>query len=170
MSDRQAERDAEIKARAAELASPEKSTADLPEWNTLHEPPVRRPPAKERPSTTIRFAVGGMKGYLTIGFYDESKRQPCEIFIKLGKTGTLAQGFADAWATAISIMIQHGIPLRDALIKHVGARFEPNGVVEGGGMASSIPDYIARLMLDRFVPDWRTGKMEPDGSVPNGAI
>lgn len=119
----------------------------------IYERPERHRPPQTRQSMIHRFVISGFKGYLIVGLFEDG--QPCEIFLKLAKTGSTLAGFADAWSTAISIMIQHGIPLEQALSKHVGSRFEPMGLVEGpeGEQASSIVDYVARWILDRYVPE-----------------
>lgn len=140
-----------FKVRSAEV-DPPGDQADVPAFTRIYEPAERRRPPETRAAITHKFCVGGFGGYLTVGLYDDGV--PCEIFIKLGKVGSTLQGFADGFATAISIMIQHGIPLRMALEKHVGSRFEPSGVVAGGGEASSILDYVARWMLGRYCVEW----------------
>jgi len=46
--------------------------------------------------------VGGHEGYITVGQYEDG--QPGEIFVTLGKAGSTLAGFADAFATAISLL------------------------------------------------------------------
>ena len=60
-----------------------------------------------RESVTHKFSVCGHEGYITVGQYESG--QPGEIFITLGKAGSTLSGFADAFATAISFALQHGV-------------------------------------------------------------
>lgn len=139
-----------------------------PEWKPLQEPPTRRCPPTERESKTIRFVIGGHKGYLTVGFYSDGT--PCEIFLKMAKMGSTLHGFLDAFAVQCSLMLQGGFSVRAVFEKHVGARFEPNGVVEGGGRASSILDWLARFMLGRFSPEWNEEQQSQKSSPADTEI
>ena len=78
-----------------------------------------------RNSVTHKFSVAGHEGYITVGLYENGK--PGEIFITLGKAGSTLAGFADAFATAISFSLQHGVELRFLVDKFAHVRFEPSG-------------------------------------------
>ncbi len=111
--------------------------------------PIRKRLPKRRPSQTTSFTVGGAEGYLTAGTYPDDGLG--EIFLKLGKQGSTLAGMMDAFSLAISIAIQHGVPLETFVEKYTNLRFEPAGLTDDPDvrMASSIMDYVfRRLALD----------------------
>ena len=79
--------------------------------------------------------------------------QPGEIFIKMAKEGSTVSGLMDAFATAISLSLQHGVPLKVLCEKFSHLRFEPSGWTgnEEIGFAKSIMDYIFRWLQLRFL-------------------
>ncbi len=103
-----------------------------------------------RPGVTHRFSIGGETGYITIGEYDDGR--PGEVFVTIDKEGSLLSGFADAWAIAISIALQHGVPLDAFTAKFKNMRFEPQGVTGQScrPIATSIPDYLAHWLEQRY--------------------
>src|ERR671914_2691598 len=88
---------------------------------TVYKPLRRRLP-DERASITHKFNVGGHEGYLTIGLYEDGT--PGEIFLRMAKEGSTISGLMDSFATAISLALQHGVPLRDLVNKFSHMRFE----------------------------------------------
>jgi len=109
--------------------------------------------------------VGGHEGYITVGQYDDGK--PGEIFITLGKAGSTLSGFADAFATAVSFALQHGVELRFLSDKFTHVRFEPSGFTgnEEIPIAKSIVDYVFRWLAKRYLPNEDQPQMlsEPNG-------
>ena len=114
--------------------------------------PRRRKLPDTRNSVTHKFSVGGFEGYITVGLFEDG--QPGEIFITLGKAGSTLAGFADAWATAISFALQHGVELRFLTDKFTHVRFEPSGFTGNPEIpiAKSIVDYVFRWMALQFLP------------------
>jgi ribonucleoside-diphosphate reductase alpha chain len=112
---------------------------------------VRHRLQEERASITHKFSVGGHEGYITVGFYPN--RQPGEIFIKMAKEGSTVSGLMDAFATSISLALQHGVPLKVLCEKFAHTRFEPSGWTgnEQIGYAKSLMDYIFRWLNLRFL-------------------
>jgi ribonucleoside-diphosphate reductase alpha chain len=111
--------------------------------------PIRRRLPKRRPSQTTSFAVGGAEGYITAGSYPDGGVG--EVFLKLGKQGSTLAGMMDAFSLAISIALQHGVPLETYVEKFTNMRFEPAGMTDDPDvrMAQSIMDYVfRRLALD----------------------
>ena len=106
---------------------------------------------EERPSLTHKFSISGHEGYITVGLYPNG--QPGEIFIKMAKEGSTVSGLMDAFATAISLSLQHGVPLKVLCEKFSHLRFEPSGWTgnEQIGFAKSIMDYIFRWLQLRFL-------------------
>jgi ribonucleoside-diphosphate reductase alpha chain len=112
--------------------------------------PIRKRLPKSRPSQTVSFAVGGAEGYLTAGSYPDDGGLG-EVFLKLGKQGSTLAGVMDAFSIAISVALQHGVPLESYVSKFTNMRFEPAGLTDDPDirMAQSIVDYIfRRLALD----------------------
>ena len=120
--------------------------------------PVRRRLPKSRPSITTSFTVGGAQGYLTAGSYPDDGLG--EVFLRLGKQGSTLAGVMDAFSIAISIALQHGVPLETFVQKFTNLRFEPAGMTDDPDirMAQSIMDYIfRRLALDYLPYETRAG-------------
>ena len=117
------------------------------------EPPraVRHRLPSERASVTHKFSIAGHEGYITVGLYPNSC--PGEIFIRMAKEGSTVSGLMDSFATAISLALQHGVPLRVLAEKFAHTRFEPSGWTgnEQIGYAKSIMDYLFRWMQIRFL-------------------
>jgi ribonucleoside-diphosphate reductase alpha chain len=119
----------------------------------LNGPPraVRHRLQDERASVTHKFSIAGHEGYVTVGLYPNG--QVGEIFIKMAKEGSTVSGLMDAFATAISIALQHGVPLKVLCEKFAHTRFEPSGWTgnEQIGYAKSLMDYIFRWLNLRFL-------------------
>ena len=116
------------------------------------ERPVRKRLPKSRPSRTTSFTVGGAEGYLTAGSYPDDGLG--EVFLKLGKQGSTLAGVMDAFATAISISLQYGVPLETWVRKFTNMKFEPAGVTDDPDirMSQSIMDYIFRRLALDYLP------------------
>jgi len=119
----------------------------------LNAPPraVRHRLPEERASITHKFSIAGHEGYITVGLYPTG--QPGEIFIRMAKEGSTVSGLMDAFATSISLALQHGVPLRVLCEKFAHTRFEPSGWTgnEQIGYAKSLMDYIFRWLNLRFL-------------------
>src|SRR5215218_1532707 len=114
--------------------------------------PTRRRMPIERRSLTHKFCIDGHEGYLTAGMYDDGTIG--ELFISdVGKEGSTLRGVFSAWATTLSIALQHGVPLESLVRKFAHMRFEPRGATDNPEIpqAHSIPDYVARWLASRFL-------------------
>jgi ribonucleoside-diphosphate reductase alpha chain len=112
---------------------------------------VRRKLADERRALTHKFRVGDHEGYITVGLYENG--QPGEIFLTMAKEGSTISGLMDAFATAVSIALQYGVPLRTLVDKFSHTRFEPSGFTKNPEIpiAKSVTDYIFRWLASRFL-------------------
>ena len=113
--------------------------------------PTRLKLPLERKAITHKFSIAGHEGYLTVGMYESG--MPGEIFIVMAKEGSTISGLMDAFATAVSLALQYGVPL-DVLIKKFSyTRFEPSGFTGNReiGYATSIMDYIFRWLANKFL-------------------
>jgi len=145
--------------------SPEQQTMALAAVRplTMHEqetaPPraVRHRLPGERASITHKFAIAGHEGYITVGLYKDGT--PGEMFIRMAKEGSTVSGLMDSFATAISLSLQHGVPVKLLCEKFQHTRFEPSGFTGNPEIpiAKSIMDYIFRWLELRFV----TGRQYP---------
>jgi ribonucleoside-diphosphate reductase alpha chain len=119
----------------------------------LNGPPraVRHKLPEERMSVTHKFNIGGHEGYITVGLYPDGS--PGEIFITMAKEGSTVSGLMDSFALAVSIALQHGVPLKLLCEKFAHTRFEPSGWTNNTeiGFAKSIMDYIFRWLQLRFL-------------------
>jgi ribonucleoside-diphosphate reductase alpha chain len=118
----------------------------------VHESlPFRRKLPDERKSITHKFDIAGHEGYITAGMYEDG--QPGEIFITMSKEGSTISGLMDSFATAISMALQYGVPLRVLVDKFSHTRFEPSGFTKNPDipMAKSIMDYIFRWLATKFL-------------------
>jgi ribonucleoside-diphosphate reductase alpha chain len=119
----------------------------------LDAPPraVRHKLQTERASITHKFKVGDHEGYITVGLYPDG--EPGELFITMAKEGSTVSGLVDSFALAVSIALQHGVPLKLFCEKFAHTRFEPSGWSGNGdiGYAKSIMDYIFRWLQLRFL-------------------
>ena len=125
----------------------------VPEEQDPTAPPraVRHRLPEERASITHKFKVGDHEGYITVGLYPDGS--PGELFIKMAKEGSTVSGLMDSFALAVSIAIQHGVPLKLLCEKFAHTRFEPSGWTNNPeiGYAKSIMDYIFRWLQLRFL-------------------
>jgi ribonucleoside-diphosphate reductase alpha chain len=119
----------------------------------LNAPPraVRHRLQEERASITHKFKVGDHEGYITVGLYPDG--EPGELFVKMAKEGSTVSGLMDSFALAVSIALQHGVPLKLFCEKFAHTRFEPSGWSGNPelGYAKSIMDYIFRWLQMRFL-------------------
>jgi ribonucleoside-diphosphate reductase alpha chain len=124
-----------------------------PEPEDMNAPPraVRHKLPEERMSVTHKFNVGGHEGYITVGLYPSG--DPGEIFITMAKEGSTVSGLMDSFSCAISLALQHGVPLKMLSEKFAHTRFEPSGWSGNPdiGFAKSIMDYIFRWLQLRFL-------------------
>ena len=110
---------------------------------------VRERLPRKRTSTTFSFRVADCEGYVTIGEYEDGR--PGELFVKVSKQGSTLAGIMDAFSIAVSLGLQHGVPLSTYVRKYANMKFEPSGMTDDPDLriATSLVDYIfRRLALD----------------------
>lgn len=128
---------------------------------------MRRRLPDTRPAITHKFKVGGTKGYLTVGLFDDGR--PGELFIKLH--GSQLNGWTNAVGILTSIALQSGVPIELLVKKMEFQAFEPSGPTshEQIKIAKSILDYVFRWMGYQFIPDYRKPKNADTLSKPAAA-
>jgi ribonucleoside-diphosphate reductase alpha chain len=148
------------------------SAAHEPE--DMNAPPraVRHKLQEERASITHKFNIGGHEGYITVGLYPNG--EPGELFITMAKEGSTVSGLMDSFALAVSISLQHGVPLKLFCEKFAHTRFEPSGWSGNPdiGYAKSIMDYIFRWLQLRFTGQQQLlfENLRPKSAVVGGPL
>lgn len=110
---------------------------------------VRRLLPRVRKSRTYKFRIADLKGFLTVGEYEDGT--PGELFINVSKQGSTLSGLMDAFAISVSHGLQYGVPLKSYVKTLMGRTFAPSGITDDEQIrtATSIMDYIfRRLALD----------------------
>ncbi|MBM3265456.1 MAG: vitamin B12-dependent ribonucleotide reductase [candidate division Zixibacteria bacterium] len=137
-----------LSTKASEKKEPEVKVVE----KIVEARPVRRRLPDERQAITHKFSIAGHEGYLTVGLFEDGT--PGEIFLRMSKEGSTVSGMMDAFATAISVALQYGVPLESLVRKFSHMRFEPAGFTGSKEVpiAKSIMDYIFRWLAIKFLP------------------
>jgi ribonucleoside-diphosphate reductase alpha chain len=105
-----------------------------------------------RSGYTQKAVVGGHKVYLRTGEYQDGTVG--EIFLDMHKEGAAFRSLMNCFAIAISLGLQHGVPLDEFVDAFVFTRFEPNGMVKGNDrikMSTSVIDYVFRELAITYL-------------------
>ena len=135
--------DADLEPLAAK--APMEQAAQVAERVVVRYLAKRRRLPDRRKGYTQKAVVGGHKVFLRTGEYEDGALG--EIFVDMHKEGAAFRSLMNSFAIAISIGLQHGVPLEKFADQFLFTRFEPNGMVSGNDrimMATSIIDYIFR--------------------------
>ena len=151
----------------------------LDEPQTAYESPVqiaervvyryiakRRRMPDRRGGYTQKAIVGGHKVYLRTGEYDDKTLG--EIFIDMHKEGAAFRSLMNNFAIAVSLGLQHGVPLEEYVDAFTFTRFEPNGPVVGHQnikMATSILDYIFRELAVSYLGRYDLAQVQPSQAL-----
>ncbi len=130
---------------------------------------VRRKLPDRRKGYIQKAAVGGHKVYLHTGEYEDG--EVGEIFIDMHKEGAAFRSLMNNFAIAISIGLQHGVPLEEFVDAFVYTRFEPAGAVTGNDSirsATSILDYIFRELAVSYLGRDDLANTDPDAFGTDG--
>ncbi len=132
--------DAQLAVKVAELERA------LQRQTVVVKQPIRERLPRKRASTTFAFRVADCEGYVTVGEYEDGR--PGEVFMKVSKQGSTLAGIMDAFAIAVSLGLQHGVPLATYVKKYTNMRFEPAGMTDDPELriAQSLVDYIFRRL------------------------
>jgi ribonucleotide reductase alpha subunit len=122
----------------------------------------RRSMPQRRSGYTQKAVISGHKVYLRTGEYDGG--QLGEIFIDMHKEGAAFRSLMNNFAIAISLGLQHGVPLEEFVEAFTFTRFEPNGPVTGHDhikMATSLLDYIFRELAVSYLGRYDLAHVQP---------
>ncbi|HUV30697.1 MAG TPA: vitamin B12-dependent ribonucleotide reductase [Acidobacteriota bacterium] len=112
----------------------------------------RRKLPNRRGGYTQKAVVGNHKIYLRTGEYSDGTLG--EIFLDMHREGAAFRSLMNCFAIAVSLGLQHGVPLEEFVEAFLFSRFEPNGIVKGNKsirMATSIIDYIFRELAITYL-------------------
>ncbi len=112
----------------------------------------RRRLPDRRAGYTQKTRIGNHKIYLRTGEYEDGTLG--EIFLDMHKEGAAFRSMTNCFAIAVSLGLQHGVPLEEFVDAFLFTRFEPNGVVQGNPhikMTTSIIDYIFRELAISYL-------------------
>ena len=113
--------------------------------------PIRQKLPRTRSSKTFEFRVADLKGFATIGEYENG--QPGEVWLTVSKQGSTMSGIMDALAKSISHGLQYGVPLRAYVEAFTNMKFEPAGMTDDPDVrfAGSIVDYLFRRLALEYM-------------------
>ncbi|HJM17308.1 MAG TPA: vitamin B12-dependent ribonucleotide reductase [Candidatus Poseidoniia archaeon] len=112
--------------------------------------------------------IGGHNVYLHTGEYGDGSLG--EIFLDMHKEGAAFKALTNAFAIAVSLGLQHGVPLKEFVDAFVFTRFEPNGPVQGNDrikMSTSILDYIFRDLAVNYLDRNDLAHVKPEDLKPD---
>lgn len=135
-------------------------------------PAKRRELPGRRSGYTQKASVGGHKLFVRTGEYDDGSLG--EIVIALHKEGAAFRGLMDNFAHAVSLGLQHGVPLERFVEAFTFTRFGPAGAVEGDPAvhaATSLLDYAFRHLAANYLGrhDIPEAEIEDADTVGDGA-
>lgn len=127
--------------------------------------PRRKRLEKERLGSTVKLEVSAPEGtydlYVTANVYPDGRVG--EVFIRgAGKEGSTMHGMIQAFATMLSIALQHGADLGLICRKIHRGKYDPCGSVNHPeiGHADSLPDAVVKWLALRFGDDALRADME----------
>jgi hypothetical protein len=135
------------------------------------EPVVKRELPGRRRGYTHQASLAGHKVLLRTGEYDDGSLG--EIAIALSKESAAFKGLMEAFATAVSLGLQHGVTLETFVEAFTFTRFGPAGAVEGDPAvkhATSFLDYAFRNLAANYLGrrDIPPAEFEPADTVGDG--
>ena len=123
----------------------------------------RRRLPDRRAGYTQKARIGNHKIYLRTGEYQDGTLG--EIFLDMHKEGAAFRSMTNCFAIAVSLGLQHGVPLEEYLDAFLFTRFEPNGIVQGNPhikMTTSIIDYIFRELAITYLGRHDLAQVAPE--------
>jgi ribonucleoside-diphosphate reductase alpha chain len=111
---------------------------------------VRRPMSRRRSGHTTTVTIDTERFWITANQRDDGSLG--EVFIHWGKHGGSGAGLAQTYAIALSLGLEHQVPLADLVRPGLDQFFVPNGHTDDPEIprVRSAVDYIAR----RLAIDW----------------
>src|SRR5699024_3949036 len=101
---------------------------------------------------TQKVKIGGQSVYLRTGEYENG--QLGEIFIDMHREGAAFRSLTNCFAIAISLGLQHGVPLEEYVDAFTFTKFDPSGPVQGSPhikTTTSVIDFIFRELAVTYM-------------------
>jgi hypothetical protein len=114
--------------------------------------PVQRHLPRRRSGHTIAVTIGGERFYCTANGRGDGSLG--EVSVQWGKQGSAGAGLMDTYAVALSVGLQHCVPLTDLLRPALGLYFVPAGHTDDPEIprVCSVVDYFARRLAIDWLP------------------
>lgn len=106
----------------------------------------------------IESDQGRVSLFVTVGMY--ANGDPGELWMSVGKQGSTLRGMTDTAAIAISLMLQHRVPLKTIVDQFKNHSYLPNGPTSNPEIphCASIIDYVVRWLEFKFLKEEVNGK------------
>ena len=112
---------------------------------------------------TQAATIGGTKLYLRTGEYEDGTLG--EIFLDIHREGAGFRAVLNCFAIAVSMGLQHGVPLEEFCEAFLFTRFEPNGMVQGSDtvkFSTSLIDFVFRELAISYLGRFELAQVEPE--------
>jgi ribonucleoside-diphosphate reductase alpha chain len=155
--------EAEAEAAAAEAPPSKGDPVKIAEKIVYRYIAHRRRLPDRRAGYTQKARIGNHKVYLRTGEYEDGTLG--EIFLDMHKEGAAFRSMTNCFAIAVSLGLQHGVPLEEFVDAFLFTRFEPNGIVQGNPhikMTTSIIDYIFRELAITYLGRHDLAQVQPE--------
>ena len=126
----------------------------------------RRRLPNRRGGYTQAATIGGTKLYLRTGEYEDGSLG--EIFLDIHKEGAAFRAVLNCFAIAVSMGLQHGVPLEEFCDAFLFTRFEPGGMVMGSDtikLSTSLIDFVFRELAISYLGRYDLAHVEPEQLV-----
>jgi len=104
-----------------------------------------------RKGLTHKVNIDNHSLYIRTGEYPDGRLG--ELFLDISKEGSTLKSLLNSTAIAISVGLQHGVPLSNYVDKYVFTNFSPNGIVIGNDhikTCTSILDFVFRWLNETY--------------------
>ena len=115
---------------------------------------------------TQSATIGGTKLYLRTGEYEDGSLG--EIFLDIHREGAALRAILNCFAIAVSMGLQHGVPLEEFCDAFLFTRFEPGGMVAGSDtikLSTSLIDFVFRELAISYLGRYDLAHVEPEQLV-----
>ncbi len=131
-------------------------------------PPLRRELPARRRGYTQKASIAGHRIYIRTGEYADGSLG--EVALTLPRETAALRAMLDSVAAAVSLGLQHGVPLEDYVGQFTLTRFGPAGAVEGDtdvAFATSPLDYAFRNLALNYLGSCDIPEGIPDAQEPD---
>jgi hypothetical protein len=114
--------------------------------------PVQRHMPRRRSGHTAAVTIGGERFSFTANAREDGSLR--EVFVQWDEQGSAGAGLMETYAVALSVGLQHNVPLADLLRPALGLYFVPTGHTDDPEIprVRSVVDYFARRLAIDWLP------------------